>query len=60
MKHKFTTKREYTGTCGDHYCPGHYELQVKCSCGWKKTVHEGTDLDKLLLQHRLDYLEGAR
>lgn len=61
VKHIFTWKSKYSGTCGDNYCPGHYHASVKCSCGWKKTFTyevDVSDKEKLLLEHRLDYLES--
>jgi hypothetical protein len=59
VKHKFEWTSEYSGTCGDHYCPGHYHDSVKCLCGWtKKFSHEVEDKEKVMLEHRLAYLEG--
>lgn len=55
--HKFTWRSHYTGTCGDHYCPGHYSYSVKCSCGWKEKFEYQPDNDRLMMQHRLEFVE---
>ncbi len=58
IEHKFTWTEKYSGTCGDHYCPGHYDKIVTCTCGYTETnPRYRDDPEKLLLYHRLDSLE---
>ena len=60
LKHKFTTESVYSGTCGDHYCPGHYHTIITCTCKWKKEISydiNSEDLEKVMLEHRLEILE---
>lgn len=35
MKHSFTEEIGELTYCGDHYCTGHKDEFIVCSCGWK-------------------------
>ena len=61
IKHELkVTSTVFIGTCGDHYCGGHYDSVIECKCGWTKTVSENSlDLKEELLEHRLSFLEGT-
>lgn len=63
VKHELSVTSRYSGTCGDHYCPGHYRYRVTCVCGEvvaKDLTHYPDDLERRLLQHRLDVVERRR
>lgn len=37
-KHVFTYEEGKMTYCGDHYCTGHSNIEMKCSCGWSAKV----------------------
>ena len=61
ISHEFTWTSKNTGTCGDNYCDGHQDFEVKCVCGWKKKFVDSRphnqEEQNLMLNHRLDCLE---
>lgn len=59
MKHTFTQEVGEIYYCGDHYCFGHKDVYIVCSCGWKTKDYSSYDdkhwRDVTKMKHILEY-----
>lgn len=54
-KHQFSGVKFYAGECGDHYCPGHTDFYVICTCGFVGDIHDyspSKSEDAVIAKHR--------
>ena len=49
MKHTYVKEDRGTTYCGSHYCDGHKNIYLVCSCGWeiKSSLYDWKDQEKL-------------
>ena len=63
MRHRLEmVKTGKTTFCGDHYCTGHTDKSISCTCGkelWRgnSSVPNSDTQRILLLEHRMELLE---
>lgn len=55
-KHVFTFEKGERVYCGDHYCSGHSNYTMNCSCGWTCKVESeySSDNEMIKIRHVLD------
>jgi hypothetical protein len=56
-RHHFSGVHVDTGDCGDHYCPGHSNLFLKCSCGFTQRVVGSEHAEEVKREHRMAVVE---
>ena len=55
-KHETKLETRDGGYCGDHYCTGHHDQYLVCSCGHEEQVfprYPGTDYEERRVRHVL-------
>ncbi len=59
MKHTFTKEVGKTTYCGSHYCDGHKNEYIVCSCGWRMKDYWGfnknAERENAKMKHILQY-----
>lgn len=57
QEHKMKSDRRDFGYCGSHYCTGHWDYYIVCSCGFEDEYYG--DFSKAVAVHKETVLSKA-
>lgn len=57
MKHEMRSENRDFGYCGSHYCGGHYDHYIVCTCGYDKQYYG--EFSKAVAEHKEKVLGEA-